>query len=926
MRRLLVAAAVCAGLAAVPAHAATPGASPLDFVSTDGTVYAVERHGDDLYLGGNFDHVSTRLDGAIGLGPTGARTAPEFPRVDGGAVAAIVSDGAGGWFLGGDFTRVAGTPVARLAHVDASGAVDPNFNALTTLPVTALLRVGSSLYVATGNILSPGRVEKLSATTGTVDSFFTAQMDGNPLALGSDATGLYVGGRFTSVGSDTTAPRLARLNLTTGAVDHAFSPAPDGEVRVIALDSAGALYAGGTFGTIGGQSGTPRLAKLTPAHGTVVTAFAPAPDQPVDALWHDGAHLFAGGEFATIHGQSGTPRLAKLDPATGTADSAFDPAPDQPVRALWLDDTRLYAGGTFGAVDGHVGSLLVARLDADSGALDLAYHPDFGGTVSVLAGGAGRTVIAGGSLGRSYALRNVAHVDLASGTIDAGFHPDPTDEVSALSYDGTDLYIGGSFTTIGGQTATPRLARVNPVTGAVDATFHPPAVAGAGTIVLGIHRAGSGLVLNGAPALLAKVGASGATDPTFLGQVDDLVNTLAVDGTTVYIGGQFQTVDNQFATPRLAKLDAATGAVDLGFAPAPDAEVRQLVHDGTSLYAGGAFGSIGGQANIGHLVRLSPATGLADATFHPKPSTTPFALVREGGWLYAGGGFTTIGSQTATPRLARVDATSGAVDTTYDPKPDGTVRALWATSTSVFAGGAFATVDGIAHQGFVLVGPPRPSAAVTPAIAGTPQPGSTLSCSDGTWSNATLPFARRWLADGAAVAGQTGTTFAIQAGDVGKHLACEVTARNGTGPARALSAAVTVVPGATTGGTPTPTPTPTASATPTPTPTATPTPDAAPRLSAVSLTRRRFRAKQGTAFRLTVSESATVTIRVTRHKPPSLRGTLKRKVAKGQQRITFSGRFGRKALAPGSYDARLTATDAAGHRSRAVVLRFTIIR
>ncbi len=925
MRRLLLAVAVCAGFAVVPARAAAPGAAPLDFVSTDGTVYAVERHGDDLYIGGNFDHVQTRLDGAIGLDATGARTSPEFPRVEGGAVAAIVSDGAGGWFLGGDFTRVAGTPVARLAHVDAGGALDPAFNALTTLPVTALLRLGSSLYVATGNILSPGRVEKLNATTGAVDTFFTAQLDGNPLAMATDGASLYVGGRFLSVGSDGAAPRLARLNLATGAVDHAFNPAPDGEVRAIAL-GGGAVYAGGTFGTIDGQSGTPRLAKLDAANGTADTAFAAAPDQPVDALWHDGAHLFAGGEFSTIHAQSATPRLAKLDPATGAADTAFAPAPDQPVRALWHDGTKLYAGGTFGAVGGHAGSLLVARLDPVSGAVDLAFHPDFGGTVSTLTGGAGGTVVAGGALGRSYALRNVAHVDLATGTIDAGFHPDPTDEVSALLYDGTDLYIGGSFTTIGAQTATPRLARVNAVTGAVDTTFHPPAVAGAGTIVLGIHRAGSDLVLNGAPALLAKIGASGASDPDFQGQVDDLVNTVAVAATSVYIGGQFQTVDNQFATPWLAKLDASTGAVDLGFAPAPDADVRQLVHDGTSLDASGAFGSIGGQASIGHLVKLSPASGLADAAFHPKPGSTPFALWREGSWLYAGGGFTSIGSQTGTPRLARVDAISGAVDTTYNPTPDGTVRALWATSTSVFAGGAFADVDGIAHQGFVLVGPPRPRATAAPAITGTPQPGSMLTCSDGTWSDATLPFARRWLADGAAVAGQTGTTFAVQASDVGKHLACEVTARNGTGPGVALSTAVTVVAGATA--TPTPTPTPIASPQPTPTPTPVgTTPDtAAPALSAVSLTRRRFRAKRGTTFRFTVSERATVTIRITRHKPRSVRGTLKRNVAKGPQRVAFSGRFGGKALAPGAYDVRVRATDAAGNRSRAVTLHFTILR
>ena len=122
------------------------------------------------------------------------------------------------------------------------------------------------------------------------------------------------------------------------------------------------MYAGGSLrddrGVSRGRRGWRSSTRRT---GRSDTAFAAAPDQPVDALWHDGAHLFAGGEFSTIHGQSGTPRLAKLDPATGTAATAFNPAPDQPVRALWHDGTKLYAGGTFGAVDGHAGSLLVAR-------------------------------------------------------------------------------------------------------------------------------------------------------------------------------------------------------------------------------------------------------------------------------------------------------------------------------------------------------------------------------------------------------------------------------------------------------------------------------------------------------------------------------------------------------------------------------------
>ena len=65
---------------------------------------------------------------------------------------------------------------------------------------------------------------------------------------------------------------------------------------------------------------------------------------------------------------------------------------------------------------------------------------------------------------------------------------------------------------------------------------------------------------------------------------------------------------------------------------------------------------------------------------------------------------------------------------------------------------------------------------------------------------------------------------------------------------------------------------------------------------------------------------------IKRHSRRSVRGTLKRKVAKGRQRVDFSGRFGRKPLAPGSYDASVTATDAAGNRSRAVLLHFTILR
>lgn len=146
---------------------------------------------------------------------------------------------------------------------------------------------------------------------------------------------------------------------------------------------------------------------------------------------------------------------------------------------------------------------------------------------------------------------------------------------------------------------------------------------------------------------------------------------------------------------------------------------------------------------------------------------------------------------------------------------------------------------------------------------------------------------------------------------------------------------------------------------------------AAPRLTHASLLRARFRvgprataktaakrpAKRrrakavpaGTAFRFSLDRAATVTVALSRpaagrkvgracRKPTrKLRkkractrwvaaGTLTRRgLAAGRRSLAFSGRVGRRALAPGRYRATLTASNAAG-RSRPVTLAFTVVR
>jgi hypothetical protein len=87
-----------------------------------------------------------------------------------------------------------------------------------------------------------------------------------------------------------------------------------------------------------------------------------------------------------------------------------------------------------------------------------------------------------------------------------------------------------------------------------------------------------------------------------------------------------------------------------------------------------------------------------------------------------------------------------------------------------------------------------PVNVIPPKVSGSPYAGDVLTCSPGGWSG-TLPetFAYQWLSNGAALATQTGPTYATSATDVGHAIACEATATNGAGTSSLLSNAVMVL-------------------------------------------------------------------------------------------------------------------------------------
>ncbi|MCD6052212.1 MAG: Transrane protein, partial [Verrucomicrobia bacterium] len=148
-----------------------------DFWVTDGTVLSLLEHNGQLYVGGAFSSVGPNTGkGAIF---SNAQSTPNLnwpklrPRVH-----AAVSDGTGGWYVGGaSFSDYqAGNAVRYLfTHLTNDRTIDADFNLQVGGEVYTLLRDGDTLYVG-GNFIDIGGADRgyvaaIDLTTGTVKAW-----------------------------------------------------------------------------------------------------------------------------------------------------------------------------------------------------------------------------------------------------------------------------------------------------------------------------------------------------------------------------------------------------------------------------------------------------------------------------------------------------------------------------------------------------------------------------------------------------------------------------------------------------------------------------------------------------------------------------------------------------------------------------------
>jgi hypothetical protein len=330
---------------------------------TNGTISTVVRDGGTIYVGGNFTYVGPATGGGVPLGAASGAPPPSFPKVV-GVVLAVISDGAGGWYLGGTFTAVGGLPRSNLAHVASDLSVSA-WDPTASNSVRALAVSGSTVY-AGGDFTSSGgqarnQIVALDATTGAATAW---DAGGSPTdvvtTLVANGSTVYAGGYFASLGGQ--ARRIAALNTTTGAAT-AWNPNSGGspsDVVTTLVASGSAVYAGGGFTNIGGQARN-HIAALDATTGAA-TAWNPNANDFVYALAVSGSTIYAGGDFTSIGGQARN-RIAALDAATGAAAVPWNPNASGRVNALALSGTTVYAGGVFNSIGGKAQSYIAAMGD-----------------------------------------------------------------------------------------------------------------------------------------------------------------------------------------------------------------------------------------------------------------------------------------------------------------------------------------------------------------------------------------------------------------------------------------------------------------------------------------------------------------------------------------------------------------------------------
>ena len=552
------------------------------------------------------------------------------------------------------------------ATAPTDGELDPSLDVLidsspgnvraTVVQPDGKIIVGG--YFRTVNGVRQKSIVRLNADF-SLDSTFSAQVNGTILAVAVQTDGkIVIGGAFTAVGG-ASRNRIARLNAD-GSLDTNFNPGAgaDALVYAVAIQTDGKILIGGNFFQINSIDDY-AVARLN-ADGSVDASFTspilppiptPNPSFPITgivysiAIQTDGKIVIGGFIVERYNPVLITTPIARLN-QDGSFDSTFASVTgnSNALQVAIQPDGKILLVGYFTAIN-EVGSNFIARLNAD-GSLDSSFNT---GT------GANRPIF-----------------------------------TLSLQPNG-DILIGGIFSTFNGKNRN-QIARLK-ADGSTDTTFDPgnnsfrlgtiysiSALPG-GKVIVGGSFGGSGFF--GGSDSIKVFNADGSTDSSVRFNTTALggVRAIAVqpDG-KIIVGGNFDrphsnSLEQVFRLNPDGSIDTSFGGTLLGGGPptlvtSSSGQVNSIIiqPDGKIILAGfNLFVNSGNLVTISSIVRLN-ADGTSDTSFNTGNRSfiqgiNDAALQSDGKIVVVWGDVEGIGFPTGG--IARLNS-DGSLDTTFN--------------------------------------------------------------------------------------------------------------------------------------------------------------------------------------------------------------------------------------------------------------------
>jgi chitodextrinase len=300
--------------------------------------------------------------------------------------------------------------------------------------------------------------------------------------------------------------------------------------------------------------------------------------------------------------------------------------------------------------------------------------------------------------------------------------------VYALVVDGTgNLYVGGSFTSVDGVSVN-NIAKWNGTTWSALGTGLNGKVSALVVDSNGNLYAGGAFTSGGGVPNIAYIAKWNGTAWSALGSgMNNVVNALAVDSSNnVYAGGNFTTAGG-LSTNYIAKWNGSvwsafsgSGANGIGM----DGVVNALAVDSSgNLYAGGQFTTPNYIAKWNGSSWSALGSGINNYVFALSAGSS--------GVVYAAGNFTTADGASAN----RIAKWSGTTWSALGSGINGQVNALSVSSNDLYAGGTFTTAGGAISSNIArwLLSPDvvAPTVPITNTFLATPVSGSKVNLSWG---------------------------------------------------------------------------------------------------------------------------------------------------------------------------------------------------